>query len=128
MLLWGSHLFFNVFEFGTGAVDEEPETFHMGSHCFSRCQMYHVLHHYKPRLVARLREELTCAQRVGHKKDVIERVLRGGHIVRVLYQNYKKMVLLANRFMLEETTRFGRGQEGIIQGCQQLVEEIRHVP
>lgn len=109
-------------------MDEEPETFHMGRHCFSRCQMYHVLHHYKPRLIARLRHELTRAQRVGHERDLIERVLSGGQIVRDLYQNYKKMVLLANRFLLEGTTRFGRGQEEIIQGCQQLVEEIQHVP
>lgn len=90
--------------------------------------MYHVLHHYKPRLIARLREELKCAQGEGHRKDSIKHVLSNGRIVRVLYQNYKKMVLLANRFMSEGTTRFGVGQDCIIQDCQHLVEEIQYIP
>lgn len=111
-----------------GCGEDEPEKFRFGRHCYARCLMYHVLHHYKPRLIARLREELKWAQGEGHEKEPIKHVLSNGSIVHVLYQNYKKMVFLANRFMSEGTTRFGVGQEGIIQDCQYLVEEIQHIP
>ena len=105
-------------------MDEEAEIFHLGSHCFTRCQMYHVLHHYKPRLIARLTHELDVTQK---RKDPMEYVLSNERgLVRKLYQNYKKMVLLANKFLSTETTRFGHGREEILRECDHLVEEIRH--
>lgn len=104
-----------------GEEDEnESEEFLVGRFCYARAMAYHALHHYKWRLMRRLRKVLAEAGSGLSDENAITAVLMCTEIVSRLHQNINRFVNAAERFK----DRTQDGKRGLVT-MEEMTEEDR---